>query len=247
MSIQVYFGVGNLVLTRTDVAYSTPTKFGVIQDLEIDFDFTNKSLIGQNQFPVDVARGEGKITGKAKLANILARGMNDAFFGQTLSSGTAGVLFANNEAHTVASTTQAVTNAATFIADQGVFYAASGLPLQQVAAGSEATGKYSVNNSTGVYTFNVADEVALVFNYTYSVTTGASKIAIANQLMGASPVFSMVAASTYKGNVINLVLNAAIATKLTFPLKNTDYVMNDFEFQAYADAAGNLGTITTTQ
>ena len=247
MSIQVYFGVGNMTLTRTDVANSTPTKFGVIQDVEIDFDFTNKMLVGQNQFPVDVARGEGKITGKAKIANILANGINDAFFGQTLGAGTGGVLYVGSEAHTVATTTQQVTNHVGFIADQGVFYASSGAQLKQVSSGSPAVGTYSVAPSTGTYTFNASDEVALLFNYTYQATTGASEISIANQLMGTSPVFSIVLSNTYKGNVMNLVLNAAISTKLTFPLKNADYVINDFEFSAYADSAGNLGTITLTQ
>lgn len=247
MSIQVFFGVGNLTLTRTDVANSTPTKFGVIQDCEIDFDFTNKMLIGQSQFPVDVARGEGKITGKAKIANILARGINDAFFGQTLGAGTGGVLYVASEAHTVSGTTQQVTNHVGFIADQGVFYASSGLQLTQVASGSPAAGTYSVVPSTGTYTFNAADEVALLFNYTYQATSGASEISIANQLMGTSPVFSMLLNAPYKGNAMTISLNAAISTKLTFPLKNADYAINDFEFSAYADAAGNLGTITLTQ
>lgn len=204
-------------------------------------------LIGQNQFPVDVARADGKITGKAKIANLYANGINSAYFGQTLASGTAGVLYTQNEPHTVAAPTQQVTNHVGFVADQGVFYAASGVQLTQVAPGSEALGKYSVNNATGTYTFNSADEVALVFNYTYSVSTGASQISIANQLMGTSPVFSMILSGLYKGNVQNIILNAAVATKLTFPLKNTDYQINDFEFSAYADAAGNLGTITMSQ
>jgi len=247
MSIQIQFGVGNLILTRTDIAYATPVKFGVIQDCEIDFDFTNKMLIGQLQFPVDVARGEGKITGKAKIANFVARGVNDAFFGGTLGAGTGGILLTSNEAHTVASTTQQVTNHVGFIADQGVYYASSGNQLVQVGPGLEATGFYSVNNTTGTYTFAVADEVALVFNYTYQSTSLASEISISNQLMGTSPVFSVLLAGLYKGNVFNLSLPAAISTKLTFPFKNTDYSISDFEFSAYANAAGLVAQITTTQ
>lgn len=248
MGIQINFGVGQMVLTRTDVAYSTPTRFGVIQDVEIDFDFTNKSLIGQNQFPVDVARSDGKITGKAKIANMIANGINDAFFGQTLGSGTGGILYVPNEAHTMAAATYQVTNHIGFVADQGVFYAATGIQLKLVAPGAEALGKYSVNQATGTYTVSAGDNTApLVFNYTYQATTGASQISIANQLMGVSPVFSMMLNSTYKGNAITLQLNASVSTKLTFPFKNTDYTINDFEFSAYADAAGNLGSITLTQ
>lgn len=248
MGIQINFGVGTLVTTRTDISNATPTKFGVIQDVEIDFAFTNKDLIGQNQFPVDVARAAGKITGKAKTAQFNARALNDTFFGQTLNIAS-GVLFANNEAHSVPGTsayTVTVTNAATFVADQGVSYSSSGLPLVVVASGP-TLGQYSVNPATGVYTFAAADEgVAMLFNYTYGVTTD-NEISIANQLMGTSPVFSVLLANTYKGNVMNLKLNAAISTKMSFPFKNTDYTIGDFEFSAYADASGNIGTITTTQ
>lgn len=247
MGIQINFGVGSLVTTRTDISNATPTKFGVIQDVEIDFDFTNKDLIGQYQFPVDVARAAGKITGKAKTAEFNARAINDTFFGQNLSIAS-GVLFANNEAHSVPAPsgpyTVTVTNSANFIADQGVFYASSGLPLVHVAS-SPAQGQYSV--SAGVYTFASADaSTAILFNYTYS-TTADNEISIANQLMGTSPVFSVLLANTYKGNVFNLVLNAAISTKMSFPFKNVDYTISDFEFSAYADASGNIGTITTSQ
>ena len=253
MSIQIQFGVGNLVLTRTDIANATPTKLGVIQDVEIDFDFTNKMLIGQLQFPVDVARGEGKITGKAKIANLIARTLNDSFFGGTLGAGTGGTLYQNNEAHTVPAPsgpytiTIAPPNSGVFLADQGVVYAATGLPLVNVASGP-TVGQYSFVQSTGVYTFAAADDTAsILISYTYTVTTGASLVTVNNQLMGVSPVFSMLLAGLYKGNVFNLVLPAAISTKLSFPFKNTDYSISDFEFSAYANAAGNVANFTMSQ
>lgn len=247
MGIQINFGVGTLVTTRTDISNATPTKFGVIQDVEVDFAFTNKDLIGQSQFPVDVARAAGKITGKAKTAQFNARALNDTFFGQSLNIAS-GVLLANNEAHSVPAPsgpyTVTVTHSSAFVADQGVSYASTGLPLVLVASGP-AQGQYSV--SSGVYTFASADaSTAMLFNYTYTVTTD-NEISIANQLMGTSPVFSVLLANTYKGNVFNLQLNAAISTKMSFPFKNVDYTIGDFEFSAYADAAGNIGTITTTQ
>lgn len=248
-SLSINFGVGNMILTRTDVSNPTPTQIGVIQDCEVDFDFTNKDLIGQNQFPVDVARAQGKISGKAKSALIKARNMNDAFFGAILAPAT-GIAFALNEAQSVPGTstyTITVTHAGTFVADQGVFYAVTGASFTVVAS-SPALGQYSFNATTGVYTFAAADaSAAVLINYTYGVTTGYNEIQIANQLMGSSPVFSMLLANTYKGNVLNFQLNACISTKMTFPLKNIDYTINDLEFQAYADAAGNIAKITTSQ
>lgn len=242
----VFFGSGTLIMTRTDVANSTPVTVGVLQDVQIDFDFTNKELIGQNQFPVDVARAAGKITGKAKFALIYGRTINDIFFGDTLSSA-GGILTALLEAGSVPASstyTVTVTNSATFLADQGVFYAATGLPLVKVAS-APATGQYSV--SAGVYTFASGDaSKAMLFNYTYSSTTNI-QISGSNKLMGSSPVFEVLLAESYKGNVLNIKLYQAITTKLSFPFKNSDYSVQDLEFAAYANSAGKVYELTTSQ
>lgn len=247
----VFFGSGTLIMTRTDLAsplVATPTTVGVLQEVQLDFDFTNKDLIGQYQFPVDVARAQGKITGKAKFALIYGRTINDIFFGQTLDT-TGGILAALLEAHSVPSSstyTVTVTNAATFAADQGVFYANTGLPLVQVAAGSEALGCYSVS-AVGVYTFHSSDaSAALLFNYTYTSTTNL-QISGVNQLMGTSPVFEVLLTEQYKGNVLNFKLYQAITTKLSFPFKNVDYSIQDLEFSAYANQAGKVFECTTSQ
>ena len=71
--MQLSFGSGAVWGERTDVTGSGigPRQFGVLQDIQIDFDWTDKELYGQLQFPVAIARGQGKITGKAKFAQIL--------------------------------------------------------------------------------------------------------------------------------------------------------------------------------
>lgn len=58
---QYMFGVGALTLASQLV--------GVLRDVTLDISFTVKSLMGAYQFPVDVARGPGKVSGKAKYAN----------------------------------------------------------------------------------------------------------------------------------------------------------------------------------
>ncbi|MEN6634788.1 MAG: hypothetical protein ABFC56_02960 [Clostridiaceae bacterium] len=245
----VFFGSGSLIMRRTDVTYPTPVTVGVMQEVQVDFDFQNKELIGQNQFPVDVARAAGKITGKAKFALIYGRTINDMFFGDTLTTG-AGTLASLLEAHSVPSSstyTVTVTHAADYEADQGVFYAATGLPLYRVAPASEVAGAYSVDEDTGIYTFASADaSAALLFNYTYS-STSMIKIAGDNKLMGSSPVFEVLLAESYKSNVLNIKLFQAISTKLSFPFKNTDHSIQDFEFSAYANSAGHVYEITASQ
>jgi len=66
--MQLSFGSGAAWGERTDVTGSGigPRQFGVLQDIQIDFDWSDKELYGQLQFPVAIARGQGKITGKAR-------------------------------------------------------------------------------------------------------------------------------------------------------------------------------------
>lgn len=245
--MQYNFGVGTLIGYRTDVANSTPVPFGVIQSADISFSFTNKELIGQYQTPVDVARAAQKITGKASLARIYAACFNNLFFSGTQVTG--GVLTALGETAAIPATPYQITvvNAASFTKDLGVFYALTGIQLTRVASGP-TTGQYSVNEATGVYTFAAADTLlSVAITYNYTVTTGAQKITMTNQLMGAAPTFAIVLANTYRGKVTNFLLNACISSKLDFPFKNQDYTIPSFEWESFADVSGNICTVTTSE
>lgn len=244
---QYSFGSGNLFGVRTDIANQTPTQFGVVQSVDLDFDFSLKELIGQYQAPVAIARAGLKITGKAAYANISAASFNNVFFGQTLSTG--GSLTAIGESANIPTTPFQVTvaNAANFTKDLGVVFSLTGVPLTRVAS-APAAGQYSVNETTGVYTFASADTgKAVLISYNYNAASGASKISINNQLQGAAPTFLMTLAETYGSKVVNVTLNACVAGKLSLPLKNQDFTVPNLEFQAYADAAGAIGTITVTE
>ena len=130
----VAFGSGVLIATPSG-ANATPVQFGALQDVSLDFSFSSKQLFGQYQFPIAFARGEGKITGKAKFTDIDGPLYNACFFGQTLSPGQK--LWSYNEAGAVpASSPYSYTaaNAANFDADLGVVYASSGLALAKVAS-----------------------------------------------------------------------------------------------------------------
>ena len=242
---QIAFGIGSLVLVRNDVLYPTPVPFGIIEDVNFDFSFSKKELVGQYQLAVDIARAEQKLACKAKFARVFSNAY-DLFFGQGVTP-SAGVQITRNEPHTVGSgLTQQVTNHTTYVADLGVFYAASGIQLTRVAPASEATGKYSVDVTTGTYTFVAADEVALLFNYTNTVAT-LNQLTLANQLMGTGPRFSVYMTTLYLGNYVNFVFNNATSEKLANPFKNTDYLKQELDFDIMADAAGNIGSLTLSQ
>jgi hypothetical protein len=239
---QYAFGVGALIALRTDTATATPAQFGTLQEVQLDLSFTVKELTGQFQAPAALARGGLKITGKAKAARISASNFNNIFFGQTLSTG--NTLTQLNEAGTVGASphTVQVGNHANFVADLGVAYAATGTMLTLVAS-APAAGQYTVNSGTGTYTFNAGDAgAALLFTYSYTTTAGAS-LSLSNLLMGSGPTFSLVLNEQYQGKLLNLQLNSVIAPKLSLAFKNEDFLIPEFDFQAAADAAGNIGNI----
>jgi hypothetical protein len=238
---QYAFGVGALVALRTDIATPTPAQFGTLQEVQLDISFTVKELTGQFQAPAALARGALKITGKAKAARITAANFNNVFFGQTLSTG--NTLTQLNEVGIVPAAsayTVQVANHATFTADLGVAYEATGAMLTPVPA-SPATGQYTV--SGGVYTFSAGDaNAALMFTYTYVTTTGTS-LSLTNMLMGSAPTFKLILNEQYQGKLLNLQLNSVLSPKLSLAFKNEDFMIPEFDFQAAADAAGNIGNI----
>ena len=255
--MQLAFGAGALWGNRTDVTGSGigPDQFGILQDVQIDWDWTTKELWGQYQFPVDIARGQGKITGRAKFARIFGAIYGDLYFGQTLATGQLTV--SENEAATVPATTPftvTVANATNYVDDLGIFYATgsnAGNRFTRVTTPS-AAGQYSVNVSTGVYTFAAADAgAALLVSYLYNNATAGKKLVLTNQLMGYTPTFkaTFYTTKTTQGTPagLALVLNACTATKLLLPTKIDDYEIQGFDFSAFADATGTIGTLSVNE
>src|ERR1700735_497823 len=246
------FGFGSGILTgvRTDTGVTgqqTPERFGALQDVSISFQGDIKTLFATQQFPIDSARGKTKIMGKAKMAEIKAAMYNALFFGQTQTTGQ--LKYSYNEGATLSGTTLSpvytVANASlTPLGDQGVFYQSNG---QQLTASNSPnpTGLYSFNASTGVYSFTTFDNSQKMFvNYTYQATTG-QQIAIGNPFMGTTPTFQCTLFQQFEGNQVVLQLFACITASLSFPTRIDDYVIQDMDFEAFANAAGNVGTWST--
>jgi hypothetical protein len=149
------FGSGILIGTRTDIAEATPVNFGLVQEVTIEESASVKEIYGQYQYPLVAARGTIKTTGKAKVARISGLAFANLFYGVTPSSGQLATSFAEAGAVPASSPyTVTVVNAATAVDDDGVVYAATGLPLTKVAS-APTSGQYSV--ASGVYTFGSAD------------------------------------------------------------------------------------------
>ena len=198
---------------------------------------------------MDIARGKGKITGKAKMARVFAALYADLFFGSSVSTGEDNV--SENESYTLAATTVNVAHASSFVADLGVYYSATGnFRFTYVTGAPSAAGTYTTGVN-GTYTFYTGDVgAAIAISYVYTDASGKT-ITITNQFMGFTPTFIGTFyqnRSTQGGSgQLTLRLNECVSSHLTIPSRIDDYAMQDFDFQAFSSGNGNIGTISTSE
>ena len=242
---QYAFGTGTLIGTSA-AAGSSPLGFGALQNASVDFSFNSKPLFGQYNFALSVARGQGKIAIKAASAEISGLRYNQLFFDAALAAGSQA--FSVGEVGQIPAATPytvTVANSASFLDDQGVVYGATGLPLQRVT-NAPTQGQYSV--AAGVYTFAAADSGQAVYiTYRYNVAASGQTLTITNNLLGVAPTFALAFSMTYQGAQFNFKLNNCVSSKLTIATKLEDFVMPDFEAEAFADSSGNIGTMSFSQ
>lgn len=106
-----------------------------LQDNSVDFSFDVKELYGQGQFCVDVARGKGKVTGKAKVARLNGTLINNILFGQVTTTGTINAVARSMNATVLPAggkVTVSVPNSGKFVANLGVTNVKA-LPLVRVS------------------------------------------------------------------------------------------------------------------
>lgn len=253
---QYAFGSGNLFVTQlqdaqgNSVSNPTPYPLMTLQEGSIDMSSDLKELYGQNQFAVAVGRGKTKIGVKVKPARIIAGVWNSLYFGQTLNTG----LIANytdTAGAAIPTTPFQITitppSSGTYAADLGVIDW-NGQPMKRVAS-SPATGQYSVNVSTGVYTFNSGDTGKTVYiNFQYSASvTGAQKMDVSNLPMGYAPRFKADLTVSYLGKLTTFSFPSAISTKFSIGFKNEDFAIPEFDFSAFDDGTGKVLTLSTSE
>lgn len=248
------FGAGTLIATplfdANGNAYTTsnpatPVRLGTLQDVQGGFKFEEKKLYGASQYPVAIGRGKATMDFTAKTGSFDPAVLGGLLLGKSATAG--GRFAALDVPVTPSSTTFAVVTGTnnTFAKDLGVRYQGSGVAFTRVSGTPTLAATYSVDESTGTYTFIAADEVPLYISYEYTSTaTGAQQFIINSQLMGSSPFFSALLTTSFQGKTMALKLNMCTSTELTLPLKNDDYSVSDFKFSAAADSGGNVGILS---
>jgi hypothetical protein len=246
---QFLFGSGAIYATPLQdasgnaVTNPTPVKFLGCQDISIDTSFDTKMLYGQNQMPLSVARGKGKVQVKAKHAQVNGALYNNAFFGQTIATGQDNYYQDIVGITCVASTTPTVPGSGTWAADMGVRNP-SGVPMTRVAS-APAAGQYAV--TAGAYAFAAADVTSFAgqkvyIDYRYTITTG-NKIAVSSQLLGSTPLVALDIVIPFGGKQYTFKFPQATAGKLSIATKLDDYAIPSIDFECFADSTGNIYTL----
>lgn len=246
---QALFGPGVAILTRTDGGDKTPFNIGFINELSMDWGFDTKQLKGQYQFPLLVARGTAKTSGKMKAATLSGRALNTLLYGGTWTAGTQYGL-TQTAATPIPTTPFTITppppNSGTWNGDCGVINAVTGEPLTLVAS-APAAGQYSVTG--GVYLFSSADEVAGVtvkISIVYTWTTGSAGQyqIIQNALIGTTPTFQLDYSTILNGAEYYVRLFACVGGKSTIASKIDDFAMPEYDFEFFANASQQIGIIS---
>lgn len=247
---QYIFGAGTIWATPlvdasgNAIANGTPVQLATSQEISMEESFENKKLYGQNQFPVDVGRGKGTVSVKAKAATVNGLSMLSLFYGQTLISGQ--ITYNYDVTGQVIPTTPfqiTVTppGSGTYGADMGV-RDANGRPMTKVASGP-TTGQYSVSGA--IYTFAAADvgkQVFISYQYTLSSVQAptSTKMQIQNLPMGAAPICRLDVYFTKNGKMFGTQYPQAIFNKLSHQSKLDDYMVPELAADCFADSAGNV-------
>jgi len=256
--MQYVFGSGVLYATPlTDfngaaITNPTPVKLAASQDISVDLSFDTKQLYGQNQFPLAVGRGKGKVSIKAKFAQVNGRTLNSIFLGQTLAAGQVQIYTDITSGTAIPTTpftiTPTVPSSGVWAADLGVTVAALGTNtalsvgsiLTRVAS-APTTGQYSV--AAGVYTFSTADNAAgmkVNINYQYTVAATGQKSTVVNALLGSIPTFQTDIVVPYNGQQVTFSFPNCAAGKFSIATKLDDFAIPSLDIDAFANAAGTV-------
>jgi hypothetical protein len=227
----------------------TPVEVGTVQNVKLTISADIKELFGLNQFPVDSAIGKRTIKGTVEYGQISGAMINNLIFGSGGTVTTGSTPTSYREAWTIPAATPytvTVTNGATFVADGGVIYTATGQPLLNVGSGSLAgAGQYKVNESTGLYTFDVADEGnKVLITYSYTMAEDNQTFTVVNTPMGSGPILALQLPMPYESPSLGqldrgIFLPNVRFGKLDWATKLDDYTMYNSDFSAFVNPATN--------
>ena len=164
-----YFNVGFAAAIPAG-ANPTAIPFAVLDGLSVNVKPEYETYDGQQLFPVAVALKKAKVSGKIDTIDVFASVLSQ-IFGVTPSTGSE-IPVINEVKLNLSGAAYTVAQGATFAEDFFVLNLTDAIQMKRVAS-APAVGQYSVNTTTGAYTFNASDNTKN-FGFTYSYTGAAT-------------------------------------------------------------------------
>ena len=235
------FGPGVIIGTLPG---GTPINVGLANEISFSEKTTIKELHGQYRRALAIGAGTIKTTVKLKNARLSGLALAQLYLGVSPTLG--GNYAVIGEAHTLGTigtptVTLAPPNSGTFLTDQGVIYTNTGQAFT-VASGAPATGSYTVNTTTGVYSFASGDEgAATLISYDYNTSALGQNMTSGNPLLGPTVTISLLINYTdpSTGFHSSLKLFKVVLEGIDLATKLEDFTYPEINGTAYANAAGN--------
>ncbi|MDP9267259.1 MAG: hypothetical protein M3P27_02905 [Acidobacteriota bacterium] len=238
------YGTGAVYILGPNVA---PQKLGILQEVSLSFKGTIKKLYGQDQMPVDSGRSNIDVTGKAKLADLNVDLMNAVFFGAAPSE--VGAKTAIDEQQTIGALGSPVLDLTVTVDHGDDFDKDAGVVLKggarlKVATSAPDEGEYSVDETTGTYTFDssAAGKVVII-SYVYNDADAGKTVTMSNQPAGDSPEVRLLVFNKHRGKRFGVELNNVQFTDISIASKQGDFWSADVSFDAFCDDSNELGNL----
>lgn len=232
----LYFGLGQVSLIPFGVTNPTAVPVALLTDISVTFKATTKTFAGSMQMDVDAVVSHYAIDFKAKTAQINGALLSSVLAGSTVATGS--VRGIAGETATIPTTpfTVTVAQGATFKEDLGVLDLTTNKYMSR-AATSTGAGVFSVNTTTGVYTFNTADSGhSVAISYSYTSTSGLTTTYL-NQLAGTTNFFALAMYESVNGRNQGRRFSRVIIADLGIAWKATEYTMLDVSGVVVQDSA----------
>ena len=174
------YGPGVLFITRNDIPNQPTINVGFAHEFSLDESGTLTGNYGTQQVPIDLARGEVKITGKFKTARMSGLAINAAFHGEVLTAGSLAATTFPGEVATLPAATSLTTSAATGAGSVLTFTATAGLVVGQVVTGTNIPAGTAIQSLTAttvtltqaVTGTGAASGAAIAFGPVYTAANG---------------------------------------------------------------------------
>ena len=236
---KVNFGVGHALL-KTDGATPQSQTLQAIQSVTIEFSGNIESLFGQGKYALDKALSSVDTTGSITVGKSNLQLYNRMFFGE--SEQTTGAIYKKFSDQD--SSEGEVTLADISDMEDAGAYLPDGTPLVRVESTPDE-GEYSVDEATGMYTFNTSTPPDTVDIIVLDTVTDVESVSIQNEKAGNAPRFKFVYYGEYRGRKCTMVLNSCIGTGIS-PVNSENQSHETWEigFEFERDSNDEIGSIT---